>query len=86
MKIRNAISILSAWDKKIFEILPVRILLALWLVLILFQLNAIKAEIDSIEHGLNSPIPLIGSFKETLTNIENDVSSIKEDMQNKSRK
>jgi len=49
MKLQNVISIVNVWEKKVFEKLPIKTILAIYLIVVLCQLNAIQSKVSSIE-------------------------------------
>lgn len=54
MELNKIISSIKTWEKKVFEKCPMKTILAICIIVVLYQLNVIQSEVSSIERDVSS--------------------------------
>ena len=67
---------IKVWENKICEVFPIKTILAVCIIVVLNQLNAIKSDVTSIEWDVSSIESDVSSIESYVSSIESDVSSI----------
>jgi len=91
MNLTKIISTIKVWENKIFEKYPIRTILIICVIVILWQLSTVISSLSSIkgssrhkiwrgEGSLSSIQSDVSSIKWDISSIESDVSSIKRDI------
>lgn len=67
---KKIISIIKVWGNKICEVFPIKTILAVCIIVVLYQLNEIQSDLWSIESD-------VSSMQHDVSSIQSEVSSIK---------
>ena len=75
--VTNTIMVVNTWEKKILDKFPIRTILAICFIVVLYQLYEIQSAISLVEGHVSSMEYEVSSIKSDVSSIESDVSSIK---------
>lgn len=68
---------IKIWENKICEEYPIKTILAVCIIVLLCQLNALRSDVSSIEWDVSSIESEVSSMQWTISSIESEVSSIR---------
>jgi len=81
MNLIKIVSDIKNWENKISEKYPLKTILAICIIVILYQLSTISSDLRSIKSDLWSIESDVSSIESDVSSIERDVSSIESNLQ-----